>query len=106
MAKARLEEWITLFGRLNVGMLALYVLVGFLVVEHLLKDLKEGISVETKKLLHEALVRAEPDYVHCVEAPTLLTKTTLGEFLTLEEQLDHPKNLVANVGRTVFNFEF
>jgi hypothetical protein len=46
--------------------------VWFLIVEYLFEHLEEGVRIKFKKFLHEALVCAKPNDVHCVKAPALL----------------------------------
>ena len=72
MAKTRLKVWVALLSLLDVSKLALYVLVWFLIVEYLFEHLEEGVRIKFKKFLHEALVCAKPNDVHCVKAPALL----------------------------------
>ena len=72
MTETRLKVWVTLLTLLDVSKLASYVLVWLLIVEYLFEHLEEGVRIKFKKFLHEALVCAKPNDVHCVKAPALL----------------------------------
>lgn len=72
MTQTRFKERVSFLCLLYIGKLAFDILVRLLIVENLFQHLEKGVRIKFEELLHEALICAEPNDVHCIETPTLL----------------------------------